>query len=104
MELYDLRNFRSDEQLQAMRALDEAGICIFCPEFLTSDPAHPVLHETEHWIVTKNKFPYENTRLHLLLVPREHVDDVLVLTPAARDEYWTLLEWVKKTYDLDFFA
>ena len=28
----------------------------------------------------------------------------LVLEPAARDEYWTVLEWIKETYRLTFYC
>ncbi|MGC9669034.1 HIT family protein [Planosporangium sp. 12N6] len=104
MGLYQLDNFRHPEQLADMRMLEQYGVCIFCPEHLTGDPAHPVLHETEHWIVTTNKYPYANTRLHLLLVPRAHVEDLLDLEPAARAEYWDVLEWVKAMYELEFYS
>jgi diadenosine tetraphosphate (Ap4A) HIT family hydrolase len=104
MGLYQLDNFRHPEQLADMRALERDGICIFCPQHLTGDPEHPVLHETEHWVVTTNKYPYANTRLHLLLVPRAHTDDLLDLEPAARAEYWTVLEWIKETYRLTFYC
>jgi ATP adenylyltransferase len=102
--LYQLGNFRHPEQLADMQALDRDGTCIFCPEHLTADPSHPVLHESRHWLVTNNKYPYANTRLHLLLVPRAHVEDLLDLEPAARDEYWTVLEWIKKSYGLTFYS
>lgn len=104
MALYQLTNFRHQEQLADMQALERAGICIFCPEHLTTDPDHPVLHETAHWVVTTNKYPYAGARLHLLLVPRAHVEDLLDLTPAARAEYWDVLEWVRDTYGLTFYC
>jgi diadenosine tetraphosphate (Ap4A) HIT family hydrolase len=104
MGLYQLGNFRHPQQLADMQALDRAGICIFCPEHLTGDPRHPVLHQTEHWIVTTNKYPYAGTRMHLLLVPRAHVEDLLDLDPAARDGYWSVLAWVKETYGLSFYC
>ncbi|NJC72875.1 HIT domain-containing protein [Planosporangium thailandense] len=104
MALYQLDNFRHPEQLADMQALENAGICIFCPQHLTTDPNHPVLHQTAHWVVTTNKYPYAETRLHLLLVPRAHVEDLLDLEPAARDEYWTVLRWVRDTYGLTFYS
>jgi ATP adenylyltransferase len=104
MRLYDLRNYRSNGQLAAMDALERAGICIFCPENLTADPDHLVLHETANWVIIKNKFPYKGTRLHILLVPRTHVEDILDLDADAKGEYWPLLDWVKKKFGLDFFA
>ena len=84
MSLYYLGNYRTQEQLDDMIQLEAAGTCIFCPEHLAKDPTQRVLHRTTQWTITPNEFPYRGTRLHLLLVPDEHVTDMLDLSDEAQ--------------------
>ena len=74
---YYLGNARTDAQRDDMRALAATGACVFCPEQLAVDENQPILHRTPLWTVTPNEFPYAGTKLHLLLVPDEHVTDLL---------------------------
>lgn len=98
MNLYQLGNYRTDEQLADMLALERAGVCVFC--HLDQE----ILHRTEHWTVTPNEFPYPGTRLHLLLVPHEHVPDLLDLSPSAQTDFWSVLGWIRAEYRLEFYG
>ncbi len=102
--LYYLGNARNPEQLADMRRLEAAGVCIFCPDQLEADPDQRVLHRTVHWIITPNKFPYRGTRLHLMLVPYEHVTDLVDLSPEAQQDFWAALAWVKDHCGLSFYG
>jgi ATP adenylyltransferase len=102
--LYHFRNTRTPQQHADMLRLEAAGICIFCPEQLARDPDQPILHRTPHWTVTPNEFPYPGTALHLLLVPDEHVTDLLDLSAEARQDFWTALGWVRDRYALAFYG
>jgi ATP adenylyltransferase len=103
VSLYYLGNARLPEQLAEMRRLEAAGVCIFCPEHLAA-PDQRVLHRTPQWTVTPNDFPYQRTRLHLLLIPDEHVTDLADLSPAARLDFWAVLDWVKDHFGLTFYS
>lgn len=98
MNLYHLSNHRTPEQLADMLALEAAGRCVFC------DLDQEILYESEHWTVTPNEFPYPGTRLHLLLVPHEHVTDLLDLSPPAQQDFWPTLAWVRTHYTLTFYG
>jgi diadenosine tetraphosphate (Ap4A) HIT family hydrolase len=102
--LYYLGNARNPEQLADMQALEAAGVCIFCPQHLAADPNQRLLYRTDHWSVTPNEFPYKETRLHLLLVPDEHVTDLADLSPAAQQDFWVVLAWVKLHFGLSFYG
>jgi ATP adenylyltransferase len=104
MSLYYLGNARNPEQHEAMRKLEEAGTCVFCPEQLAADAAERVLHRTAQWTVTPNEFPYRGTRLHLLLVPDEHVTDLADLSPEAQQDFWSVLRWVKDHFGLTYYG
>lgn len=104
MPLYYLGNNRTPEQLADMVALEAAGVCVFCPEHLAADPQQPILHRSAHWTVTPNEFPYAGTALHLLLVPDEHVTDLLDLSEPARADFWTALRWVRDHHRLTHYG
>jgi ATP adenylyltransferase len=104
VSLYHLDNSRGDQQTAYMRRLAADGICIFCPEHLVADPEQEIIHRTECWIVTPNKFPYTGTKLHLMLVPDEHVTDLLDLSPAAQQDFWTALGWIRERYGLTYYG
>ena len=104
MSLYYLGNARSEEQRAYMRELEADGVCLFCPERMAADPEQEILHRTGHWTVTPNKFPYAGTTLHLMLVPDEHVTDLLDLSGAAQQDFWTALRWVRDRYDLTYYG
>lgn len=102
--LYHFGNARSDEQRAEMQRLENNEICMFCPEHLADNPAHQTLLRTEHWTVTPNRFPYQGTVLHLLLVPDAHVTDLMDLSDVARHEFWSVLRWVREHYELRYYG
>jgi len=102
--LYYLGNARTDEQRRQMIDLDSRGVCLFCPDNLAADPDQRVLLATEHWNVTENEFPYAGTRVHLLLVPKQHVTDLLDLDESARADMWVALDAVRREFGLTFYG
>jgi diadenosine tetraphosphate (Ap4A) HIT family hydrolase len=104
LTLYCTDNYRTEEQLAQMRRLEAAGICLFCPDSLREHARQRVIHETAHWAVTPNAFPYAGTRLHLLVVPRRHVNDMLDLDDAALAGFWAALRWAREEYGLGSYG
>lgn len=104
MSLYYLGNYRTAEQLADMRALEAAGVCLFCPQHLAKDKRRHTLHRTSLWTVTPNEFPYAGTRLHLLLIPDEHVTDLLDLSPEAQQDFWVAMRWIRDHHGLTFYS
>lgn len=102
MTLYNLGNSRTDEQLAKMRRLERDKVCLFCPKYL--DAEQPVEYSTDHWSVTHNRYPYVGTKLHLLLVPREHVRDMAELADDAWLDLKAVLVWVRHKYGLEFYG
>jgi ATP adenylyltransferase len=104
VSLYCFENVRTAPQLAEMRRLEAAGECLFCPDVLARHNTQQVLMNTTHWTVTPNAFPYPGTALHLLLVPGEHVTDLLDLSPAAREDFWTVLAAVRRDHRLTYYG
>src|SRR5690349_23256458 len=87
-----------------MRRLEADGVCLFCPEQLAADPQQEVVHRTAHWTVTPNRFPYADTTLHLMLVPHEHVADLVDLSGPAQQDFWAALGWVRDHHGLAYYG
>jgi ATP adenylyltransferase len=104
VSLYYFGNCRTEAQRAEMERLDAAGVCLFCPDVLRAHEKQQVLWETAHWMVTPNEFPYAGTRLHLLLIPKEHVTDLLDLSPASRADFWEVLASVRSEYGLSHYG
>ncbi len=104
MSFYYPNNHRDPAQLDEMRRLDEAGICLFCPSYLDHNQQQRVIHATAFWSVTPNAYPYRHTRLHLLLVPRVHVRDLLDLSAEALADFWVVLAWVRDRHRLAYYG
>jgi ATP adenylyltransferase len=104
LSLYCGENYRTAEQLAEMERLEAAGICLFCPQSLREHARQRVIAETAHWSVTPNAFPYPGTRLHLLVVPRQHVTDMLDLDEAALADFWVALRAVRQRFGLDYYG
>lgn len=100
--LYVPTNARSEEQATEMRRLEKQKICVFCPEGLVA-VGQEIVHRTDHWTVTPNRFPYPDTRRHLLLVPYSHVSDVLELSVVAKADYYAAVRWAVMEYALSSY-
>jgi diadenosine tetraphosphate (Ap4A) HIT family hydrolase len=104
VSLYCLENYRTAGQLAEMRRLEAAGVCLFCPDELGRHAGSAASLRTAHWTVMPNDFPYEGTSLHLLLVPREHVGDMLDLGAAARADFFTALAAARQRYGIGHYG
>jgi diadenosine tetraphosphate (Ap4A) HIT family hydrolase len=96
----DLKNARKEEQIEVMKKIISDGVCPFCHDFVDKvEPAYhsnPVLLETDFWVVTRNAWPYDHTREHLILVIKRHI-----LTPEEMSDeeildLWNIIKKVKQ--------
>jgi diadenosine tetraphosphate (Ap4A) HIT family hydrolase len=104
MSLYCFENHRTEEQLRRMRWLEAQGVCLFCPDGLEEHAGLAPIWRNEQWTIAPNDFPYKGTRLHLLLIPREHVLDMVDLSGAAREGFWEVLAHARDHYELDHYG
>lgn len=56
------------------------GVCPFCPEHLANYHKNPVV-EREMWLVTDNMYPYKPSKLHRLIIHKEHITHMNQITP-----------------------
>jgi ATP adenylyltransferase len=101
---YCFENARTAGQVAEMRRLDAAGICLFCPDGLARHPPERILLRSRHWTVLQNDFPYPGTRMHLLLVPRQHATDLTGLPGDAQQDFWQVLAAVVRDHQLTYYG
>src|ERR1044072_9859327 len=87
-QLYHLDAARTAAQRQYMERLEAAGLCIFCREHIADFHAEPVEYDGQHWVVTKNAYPYTGTSAHYLIVARRHGSSFDELPDAAGGRLW----------------
>src|SRR5699024_1959669 len=104
MSLYYLGNARHPEQAEQMRELEADRICIFCPGRVDEPDDPQVILRERDWVVRHNAYPYRNTRLHLLIVPRRHVTDLLDLDDTELAGFWSVGRSLRTAYELDFYG
>lgn len=102
-KLYHIPAARTPEQRSNMEDLEARSICIFCPEHIREDSS-PIEIETDHWMVKKNTFPYKNTSLHLLAIPKDHVKTMTELGKATRLGFFDVLQQCEDQYSLKSYA
>ena len=99
-QLVDLDNAREAEQIKVMKQIIADGGCPFCPENLSRYHRPPILKETEHWLLTKNQWPYPHTKTHLLAIYKEHAERLADLDAEAGAELLELMQWAEKEFQV----
>lgn len=100
----DLKNARKEEQIKVMKKIIADGVCPFCHDFVDKiEPAYhsnPILVENKSWIVTRNAWPYDYTKEHLILVIKRHI-----LTPEEMKDkeildLWNIIKETKQKLEI----
>lgn len=97
-EFVNLNNARLDAQRATMKQIQENGECPFCTENLSKYHTEPILQDGEHWKLTRNQWPYEYTREHLLAISAYHAESLADLRDGSFDELQRHLQWAEFTF------
>lgn len=102
--LYYIDAGRTLEQIHKMEDLEKREVCIFCEEHFKKEHREPIELETKNWLVTKNDYPYKHTKLHLIFVPKKHVNKLSELSKQARIELADLIAQIEVKYQLSSYG
>src|SRR3989344_8213600 len=91
---------RQEDQRQVMEEILAKGHCPFCLENLKTYHKEPILKDGQHWILTKNQWPYEGAKLHLLAIAKKHADKLSDLEEGSGNELLDLLTWAEKEFEI----
>lgn len=95
-QFVDLDNAREDEQRRVMEKIIEEGHCPFCPENLTLYHKLSPEIQGKYWTVTKNQWPYKNTKFHYLAILKRHAEMISELEKEEGSELVELLGKLEK--------
>lgn len=104
MSFVNLNNARTDEQRQIMEKIKEEEYCPFCPEYYSKSKLEPIIKQGKHWHIRKNRWPYKNTRVHLIFIHNIHIERISEISPGAAEELFDLAKWAEKKYRMPFGA
>lgn len=96
----DVENSRLPDQVLVMQKIANAKHCPFCPDQLKKYHKEPIILEGKHWLATKNQWPYENTRVHLLFILKYHAESFEELAPDAGSELISFAAQMCKKFDV----
>ncbi len=96
----NISNARVPAQRKQMVEIQKEGVCPFCPKYFKKYHDAPIIKETDKWLITKNDYPYEGSKLHLLLVHKKHIENVSELSPKAAQELIHLTKWAEKEFKM----
>lgn len=98
--LYNHSAARTDEQRAEMERLESARECHFC----SSERLGEILLESAHWFVVKNTFPYANTALHLLVVPKKHYLTSSEMPSEFKQSYLEMVAEIEAHFQLEAYS
>jgi diadenosine tetraphosphate (Ap4A) HIT family hydrolase len=76
---------------KVISGIKEDGVCPFCPENLLKYHKNPILKEGVYWLFTKNMYPYEGAKYHILIIHKKHIGKFEEIAPEAWDEIRSLI-------------
>lgn len=98
----NIQNTRSDDQFEYYKAIADDDVCPFCTESLKKYLKQPIISEGDHWLVTPNRWPYEHTSAHYLLIARQHIETVTELPSGAFEELGDHVKQLVTDNNLDY--
>ena len=91
---------RSDEQKANMERIRLDGVDPFDWENLPQYHEQPIMRTGIYWLITPNEYPYEGTKLHLLLIYKDAVKLPSETAPEAWKELGEHMSWIEKEFEL----
>lgn len=96
----NLDNARNIEQREVMETIQNGNFCPFCPKYYDQSQLMPVIKQGRYWHIRANRWPYENTHVHLLIIHNEHAEKLGDVSPEAVQEFFELAQWIEKEYQI----
>jgi diadenosine tetraphosphate (Ap4A) HIT family hydrolase len=98
--LINIHHSRSENQRGVMEQIAKDAVCPFCPEHLRKYHKEPTLKEGNFWILSKNQWPYANTKHQFIAIHKSHIEHLTELTTEATKELFDLFQWAAKEHNM----
>ena len=96
----DLDNARFADQSVIMQKIIKNDESPFLLKNLKRYHSHPILKEGKYWYITANKWPYQHTQFHFLIIAQNYWTDIAEITPPAAAEFFDFIQWLKNKYQV----
>ena len=94
-----VKNARKGEYKQIIEKILKKGKCPFCPEnFLYHKK--PILKKKKNWFLTKDSWPYKNSKYHFLIIGTKHKEKFSQLTKKDFEEVSELANFAIAKYKI----
>ena len=91
---------RSGSQGKTYNQIAREGVCPFCYDQILRFHNGKIVRETKYWSLIEARWPYKNTRLHLLFISKKHITELSKLTPRMWTNVSSLFKWCLKHYKI----
>lgn len=96
-KVVNLENARSGEYKRVIEEIAAVGKCPFCPDNFRYHK-RPVLKRQSGWFITKNNWPYANTRNHLVIISVDHKESLDELSSGDLKAVKSLADWAAEKF------
>ncbi len=93
-------SFAKGDYKNVIDTIEEKGKCPFCPDNFIYHK-HPVLKREGSWFITKQTWPYENSKCHFLIIGEDHKENIDELIPEDMKDILMLMQWAAKKFSID---
>lgn len=95
----NLNNARPGVYAKVISEISDSGLCPFCEVRLSKIHPNP-LEQKKYWTITNNAYPYIPKKEHILLIHREHIEDISELKTEAWIELQEIIRELTKTRNI----
>lgn len=91
-KVVDPKYAKSGEYKGVIETIARRGKCPFCPDNFRYHK-NPILKKSNGWLITKNSWPYENSRHHFIIIAQRHMENLGELTTDDLRTVKELSDW-----------
>lgn len=91
---------RTGSQAEIYEQIEKEGLCPFCLENFERYQVGPIIKDNANWTLVKSKWPYENSKVHLLLILKTHIEDIQKLDSDTWGDLLDLVKWAIGKYKI----
>src|SRR5688572_18451644 len=92
----DPRNARNPGYKKIIEEIVEQDVCPLCPPMKWHP--NPILKEEGRWLITVNSHPYQNSKHHLLIICKDHIEQLDELSGDDLGSILSLSIWAAKEF------
>ncbi len=95
----NIKYARAGEYRRVIEEIVSKGKCPFCPDNFRYHK-NPTIRRNGGWLITKSGWPYENSRHHLIIISKRHVEDLAELTIEDLTAIKELADWAVRRFGI----